>query len=99
MRIHIYSMTLDETDDFFPATDEDGRNCKATKEAEVLARGLLSASEEVPISWHIPDVFSVRYGSSYLATARVGDAAVRFLVEDNEGVYFSRGDDENFLAK
>jgi hypothetical protein len=41
--------------------------------------------------WHLPDVFAVRYGSSYVATASHGDQRVRFLMDAGT---FQEGDDQ-----
>jgi len=79
--------TLDEIVALFPC-DEEGQNMEASPEAQALAAEHLTSGE--PISWHLPNCFDTRYGSSYIATARQGDKSVRFLQE--EGTY-REGDD------
>ena len=59
-----------------------------------VAHAMLGESEA--IQWHCPNVFSIRYGSSYVATATAGVLAIRF--HSNEGD-FQEGDDKQFLAK
>ena len=53
-----------------------------------VAQAMLGESEAV--QWHCPDVFSVRYGSNYVATATAGALAVRFHTDEGD---FREGDD------
>jgi hypothetical protein len=82
-------LPLDVIDELFPTETEEGHNVMPSIAATTLAATAL----DVPcqdITWHAPDVFDIRYGSSYVATARAGDKAVRF--HSNEGD-FQEGDD------
>ena len=77
-------------DDLFPSEGEEGQNVKPS----IAATARAAAELNVPwqeVQWTCPDVFSVRYGSSYVATARAGDNAVRFHTSDAGD--FRYGDD------
>lgn len=69
---------------------EDGAVRPGTEADAVAARVLHVDQSE--LSWHCPSVFSIRYGSSYVATATApnGDR-VRFHVTDGD---FIEGDDD-----
>ena len=76
-------------EDMFPACGEEGTFVQPNAWARRVAGAMLGESEVV--QWHTPDVFAVRYGSSYVATATAGTLAVRFLSEDGD---FREGDDK-----
>ena len=65
-------------DELFPSESEEGQNVKPTEAATARA----AASLNVPwqeVRWVTPDVFNIRYGSSWVATAFSKDGRkVRF---------------------
>ena len=73
----------------FPCTGEEGTGMHPGPWAVRVAGAMLGESEVV--QWHTPDVFAVRYGSSYVATAKAGSLAVRFHSADGT---FREGDDK-----
>lgn len=79
-----------DLEDMFPAETEEGQNVKPSMLAAKVAADYLGVAPE-SITWHAPDVFAVRYGSSYVATAFAGDRAVRFHSEEGD---FQEGDDK-----
>ena len=83
-------ITLPDTvaEALFPCTGEEGAGVYPSLRAVAIAYGILGTQHGV--QWHTPDVFSVRYGSSYVATAQVGSLAVRFHSDDGD---FREGDD------
>ena len=75
-------------EELFPAGKE-GTDVKPS----IAATARAAAELGVPwteIQWHAPDVFDVRYGSSYVATAFSGNKKVRFLSTEGN---FRIGDD------
>lgn len=77
--------------DYYWPTDEEGNTSTPDADADKLARKHLGVDESTPIEWRLPrNVFDVRYGSSYVATAIAGDCAVRFVSDDGD---FVDGDD------
>lgn len=86
---------LETIDSLFPHEGEEGENVRASPEAEALAKtalGIVDTPDSVTeIEWHLPDVFDVRYGSSYVASAWVGDKKVRFHSTEGD---FREGDDK-----
>ena len=84
-------ITLPEhiAEDMFLSTGEAGTNVVPNPWVVRVARAMLGESEV--IQWHIPDVFSIRYGSSYIATATAGILAVRFHMDEGD---FREGDDK-----
>jgi len=88
--MHYIDITLpdDTINELFPCTGEEGTDVQVTDRAVAIVYGVLGV--QVGMQWHTPDVFSVRYGTSYVATATVGNLALRF--HDNVGD-FREGDD------
>lgn len=82
---------LEVIDALFPSMGEEGQDVKTTPASVAHACTALGVPEGTELQWHLPDVFSVRYGSSYVATARHGDLAVRFHSTEGE---FREGDDK-----
>lgn len=80
----------DEIEDLFPCMGEEGDDVRPTEAATLRAAELLGVKMQ-DITWHAPDVFDVRYGSNYVATATAGDCSVRFLSRLGE---FLEGDDK-----
>ena len=76
-------------EDMFPCMGKEGTDVKPSAWAKRVAGAMLGESEVV--QWHTPDTFSVRYGSSYVATATAGALAVRFHGEYGD---FREGDDK-----
>jgi hypothetical protein len=72
----------------FPAGEE-GTGVQPDAWAVRVVGAIVGYTEGV--QWHCPDVFAVRYGSNYVATATAGNLAVRF--HSNEGT-FREGDDK-----
>jgi hypothetical protein len=89
--MHYIDITLPEhvVDDMFPACGEEGTCVQPNAWASRVAHAMLGESEAV--QWHTPDVFAVRYGSSYVATATAGTLAVRFHSDEGD---FREGDDK-----
>ncbi len=80
---------FDELEELFPAGEE-GQDVKPTEAASKRAAEDLNVPWQ-DITWHAPDTFDIRYGSSYVATAIAGNRAVRFhTLEGN----FLPGDDK-----
>lgn len=93
MRIVTVGMSADEAETIFPCSGPDGTKVRATELAELLARNALDRSTlNTPFAWHLPDAFSVRYGSNYIATATFGSERVRFVTDDGNGEW-REGDD------
>jgi hypothetical protein len=79
----------DVAEALFPCKGEEGTLVEPSTWATRVARAMLGESEVV--QWHTPDVFAVRYGSSYVATATAGSLAVRFHSDEGD---FREGDDK-----
>lgn len=79
--------TYEELDELFGGNEE-GQDQVATQKAIDLVHAHLG---EGSITWHLPDVFDVRYGSHYVATATVGTESIRFI--SPEGTW-QDGDDQ-----
>ena len=71
-------------DQLFPS-EEEGQNVQASQEACRVAIAEMKLPEGTELEWHLPDVFNVRYGSSYCAGARHEDQKVRF--HSTEGAF------------
>lgn len=91
MNTETIELTMDKAFDLFPAETDEGQNVRASQEAEVLARSALGVAAGVVLSWHLPDTFSVRYGSNYVGTAKAAGRSVRFLLDEGD---FKEGDDK-----
>lgn len=70
-------------EELFPSEDEEGQNVTPS----ITATARAAAALDVPwqeIRWVAPDVFSIRYGSSWVATAytKDGKRRVRFHSSD-----------------
>lgn len=89
--MHYIDITLPEhiVEEMFPACGEEGTFVEPNAWVQRVAHAMLGESEA--IQWHCPNVFSIRYGSSYVATATAGVLAIRF--HSNEGD-FQEGDDK-----
>lgn len=82
-------LPLEVIDELFPHETEEGQNVKPG----IAATARAAAALDVPwqdITWHAPDVFDIRYGSSYVATAFAQGKAVRFHSTEGD---FQEGDD------
>ena len=88
--MHYIDIKLPNTviEKLFPCTGDEGTGVRPGLRAVAIAYGVLGT--QAGVEWHTPDVFSVRYGSSYVATAQVGNLAVRFHSDDGD---FREGDD------
>lgn len=86
---------VETIDSLFPHEGEEGENVRVSPEAEDLAKTALGIKDTpdsiTEIEWHLPNVFDVRYGSSYVASAWVGDKKVRFHMNEGD---FREGDDK-----
>lgn len=80
MRVITVTKPMDEYEALFPAECEAGE--VTVTPAAITAAQEAAGTDALP-EWHTPAVFSVRYGSSYVATAKFADVHVRFLM--NEG--------------
>jgi hypothetical protein len=76
-------------EDMFPADSEEGTCVQPSAWALRVAAAIVGESEVA--RWHTPDVFNVRYGSNYVATATAGILAVRFHSDEGD---FREGDDK-----
>lgn len=75
----------------FPAQGEDGTEVLANPLARARAAEALGCGIN-ELTWHLPDIFAVRYGSSYVASASAPNGRrVRFLCSDAGD--FQPGDD------
>jgi hypothetical protein len=79
----------DEVEALFPCKGEEGQDVQVSQQAVVEAAQALGVPLDANILWHTPDVFAVRYGSSFVASAQVGDLVVRFHGPDGD---FREGD-------
>jgi len=93
MQIIELKFPLDKVEDLFPCPDPDGHNVQVSNEAKELAATSLKCKAE-ELLWHTPDVFSVRYGSSYVATAHHNGNRVRFHSDEGD---FKEGDDHGWF--
>lgn len=84
---------LAKVEDLFPCPNPDGQAVKVSDEAKELALTALKCKPE-ELLWHTPDVFDVRYGSSYVATAHFGGDRVRFHSTEGD---FKEGDDHGWF--
>ncbi len=82
--------TAEQIDKMFPCLGDEGTCVQASDMAAVHARFSMNLHKDTELTWHLPDVFAVRYGSSYVATASANGMSVRF--HSNEG-NFQEGDD------
>lgn len=86
---------LEVIDQLFPHEGEEGERVWPTSVAEAHAKAALgivdTPDSTTVLEWHLPDVFDVRYGSSYVASAWVGSNKVRFHTSDAGD--FREGDD------
>lgn len=69
---------------WFPC-DDNGCDVQPSLIAVEFACRELSAEPE-DLQWHTPDVFSIRYGSCYVATARSKAGSVRFVTDEGDFV-------------
>lgn len=84
MQTHQFVIPVSQTDAWFPS-DPEGQNVQASPAAKERAREIMGLDiwdDSIKLGWHLPDVFSVRYGSSYIATATHGNQRVRFLMDE-----------------
>jgi hypothetical protein len=81
-----------DIEDMFPCAGEEGTAVTVSPVADAIARRALWAGPDSVLDWHVPDVFSIRYGSSYVATATYRDNSLRFHTV-LEGDSFQDGDD------
>ena len=66
-----------EADTLF-GSDECGINIFVDPVADRLALEVMGLPAGSPLTWHVPPVFPVVHGSTFVATARSGDATVDF---------------------
>lgn len=76
---HCVGTCLD-ADALFPC-EEDGRNVVASPQAVELARSLLSAPADAVLTWDLPDVFSMPYGSPRIGSASFEGRTVEFVFD------------------
>jgi len=74
----------------FPCDNDDGRDIQASDEAKAMAAEALGCTAD-QLSWHLPDIFAVRYGSNYVASASYKGTRAQFLTDEGE---FKEGDDK-----
>jgi hypothetical protein len=72
----VLTYSYEALDELFQGNEE-GQDQVPTAKAIAVVR---EHHPEGEISWHLPDVFAVRYGSCYVATATVeGKFPIRFI--------------------
>jgi hypothetical protein len=74
----------------FPCMEEDGDRVQVSDAAVRWAQQTLAIDEAASIQWHAPDVFAIRYGSSFVASARSVSGYLRFHHLDGD---LREGDD------
>lgn len=86
------TLSYERLEEMLP-TDSDGNVTSITEVAWEEARKALGIGEAEceQVSWHTPAVFDVRYGSTYAASAILGDKRVRFHTPEGG---FQDGDDK-----
>lgn len=87
-----------QADELF-LSDSEGHHIATDPRAQQMAEERMPG--DGALTWHTPDVFDTRYGSAYIASARRGDAVVRFLIDDEEEtgpIEYREGDDDGFSA-
>lgn len=77
-------LSTGDAETWFPC-DDNGCNVQPSAIAVEFACRELSCSA-ADLQWHTPDVFSIRYGSSYVATARSKAGSVRFVSDEGDFV-------------
>jgi hypothetical protein len=77
MKILNATVSLDELELLLPCLGEEGQDVYPSPEVIALALGVLQAPDDALLRWHLPDVFSVRYGSSYAGAVRWGNLELR----------------------
>ena len=78
-------------DELFPYEGEEGENVTPS----IAATARAAAELDVPwqeIKWVAPDVFSIRYGSNWVATAYTKDGKKRVRFHANDGGDFREED-------
>lgn len=91
MKVIDLKFPLATVDDLFPCDGDEGQDVRPTAEATARAAAELGVNVQ-DIEWFAPDVFSVRYGSSFVATAHAGGKGkVRFHSDEGD---FREGDDD-----
>jgi hypothetical protein len=90
--IKILTLPLDRAEELFTCGD-DGENVTATAAAALLVLQELQLEPPAYIKWHLPDVFDIRYGSSYVGTATVGEKSLRIVTDEGD---WQDGDDKGF---
>lgn len=70
--------SVDALEKLLPCLGEEGQDVYPSKEAVELAHGLLQAPQGALLRWNLPDVFDIRYGSSWAGSVRYEDKELRF---------------------
>lgn len=81
----------DDIHTLFPCIEADHDRVHVSDAARAWACQALGVADAATIQWHAPDVFSIRYGSSFAAGARAGSSYVRFHTTEGN---FQEGDDQ-----
>ena len=84
--------TAEAIEMMFPASGDNGQVKGPTLAARAVAVDVLRVRADTVLEWRHPDVFNIRYGSSYVATAQQGNRKVRFHTS-GQGT-FKSGDDQ-----
>jgi hypothetical protein len=77
---HVVGSCLN-ADYLFPSNEE-GQEVTASQEAKDLARELLGVATDAEVTWNLPDVFSIAYGSTFIGTASATGRTVEFHFEE-----------------
>lgn len=95
--MHTVDLTysVDALEALLPPGNSDGQFVTATEAAANDACAAMGLPNGSALTWHLPDVFSVRYGSAYAASAvAVGqNVRVRFLADVGD---LRDGDDQGW---
>ena len=75
---------INEMEALFPCLGEEGQDVYPSVAALQIAREELQAPQDALLVWHLPDVFSVRYGSCYVGAVRYENKEIRFLWENGD---------------
>lgn len=73
---------VDALENLLPCLGEEGQDVYPSAEMEQAARDALQAPDDALLVWHLPDVFSVRYGSSYAGAVRYQNTVLRIHADE-----------------
>lgn len=86
--------TADTIECMFPTYGDNGQVVGPQVGAIHIAEQALAVPAGTELKWVTPDVFNIRYGSSWVATASLPDRKVRFHTSDQGD--WQEGDDHGY---